>query len=114
MSIPISEPKDRIREALEIRNIRQIELSKKSGISKGLINNYLSGYAKPKRENLILLGKALNVSEAWLMGYDVPMERQGVPNVENVDAHVELIRLYDLMDEKQREKLLDYALLLLK
>jgi repressor LexA len=39
------------------------------------ISQYLSGYAAPKQDKLTVLALALNVSEAWLMGYDVPMQR---------------------------------------
>ena len=35
----------------------------------------MSGYTQPKSDKLFILSKALNVSEAWLMGLDAPMER---------------------------------------
>ena len=39
------------------------------------ISQYCSGKTEPNQEKLFILGNALNVSEAWLMGFDVPMER---------------------------------------
>lgn len=45
-------------------------------LSKSSLNQYLSGYAKPGPLKLFVLGEILNVSEAWLMGYNVPMERK--------------------------------------
>ena len=69
------ERKNRIREALSIRNIKQVELAEKTGISKGTINNWLNQRYQPKQKSLLKLAKALNVSEMWLAGYDVPMER---------------------------------------
>lgn len=66
---------NRLDTAIRIKNIKQIELSEKTGIDKSLISNYLSGKYKAKQNNVYILAKALNVNEAWLMGYDVPMER---------------------------------------
>ena len=65
---------NRIREALSIRNIKQIELCKKTGIHKGSVNNWLSQRWQPKQEALVKMAKVLQVNEMWLAGYDVPME----------------------------------------
>ena len=68
--------KNRIKEALEIRGITQSELAEKAKIDKGQLSSYISGKYKPRQRNIDALSTALNVSEAWLMGYDVPMERK--------------------------------------
>ena len=65
---------ERLQESLKIKNLKAIELANLSGISRGAISSYLSGRWKAKQDNIYLLAKALNVNEAWLMGYDVPME----------------------------------------
>lgn len=44
-------------------------------MNKSDISQYISGKVEPNQDKLFVLGNALNVSEAWLMGYDVPMER---------------------------------------
>jgi transcriptional regulator with XRE-family HTH domain len=66
----------RLKKALEIRNMRQIDLANKTKLDKSLISCYLSGKYEAKQDNVYLLAKALNVSEPWLMGYDVPMESE--------------------------------------
>ena len=66
---------DRLKEALVVRGIKAIELSEKSDIPKGAISYYLSGKSSPKADRLNLICSTLNVSEAWMLGYDVPMER---------------------------------------
>ena len=66
---------DRLKEALLIRGMKAIELSEKADIPKGAISYYLSGKSSPKADRLNYISIALNVSEAWLLGYDVPMER---------------------------------------
>ena len=47
-------------------------------INKSDISQYISGKVKPGQEKLSMLGMALDVNETWLMGYDVPKERQYV------------------------------------
>ena len=66
---------DRLNEALEKRNIRPVDLANKADIPEATISQYRSGYAKPKYERIVKIADALNVSLAWLMGGDVPMER---------------------------------------
>lgn len=71
------EIKERLKQAIKMRGMKQAELADKTGIDKGQISSYLSGKYKPKQENLSLLAAALDVSEYWLMGFDMPMEREG-------------------------------------
>ena len=65
----------RLREGLDLRGMKQIELATRSGISKYSISHYLKGDWEGKQDAVYELARALNVSEAWLMGYDVPAER---------------------------------------
>lgn len=67
---------DRMALALELRGMKQSELCIKTGIPKSAISQYISGEFKPKQDRVFLIAKALDVDEAWLMGYDVPMEQQ--------------------------------------
>lgn len=65
----------RIRQGLAIRNMSQKDLCEKTGIPKSAMSQYCSGTFSPKQKRTMLIAQALDVSEAWLMGYDVPMER---------------------------------------
>jgi len=64
----------RLREGLDVREMTQAELAKRSGISKSSISRYIKGDWEGKQSAVYELAKALGVTEAWLMGYDVPME----------------------------------------
>lgn len=75
MSEKVSTFAKRLREGLSIKNISQTALSTLSGVSKSSISRYLKGDWEGKQDAVYTLAKALEVSEAWLMGYDVPMER---------------------------------------
>ena len=67
---------NRIYEAMVERGLTAYELAKKSHIDKGALSRYLSGKVQPKHDNIHKLAVALNVSETWLMGYDVKRERE--------------------------------------
>ena len=65
---------NRLQKALDMNSMKPSTLAEKTKIDKSLISNYLSGNYKAKQDKLSLLAEALNVSETWLMGYDVPGE----------------------------------------
>lgn len=67
----------RLKNALSIRNMKPIELSKKTGIDKGSISLYLKGKYIPKSNKIYKMAKVLNVNPSWLLGYDVPMTING-------------------------------------
>lgn len=67
---------NRFQKALDLRGMKQSDVVRATGIGKSAISQYLSGMYEPKQKNIFLLARALNVSESWLMGLDVPMERE--------------------------------------
>jgi transcriptional regulator with XRE-family HTH domain len=66
---------NRIREALQLRGMKQVELCEKSGVKKSALNSWIAQRWQPKADALNAMSRVLNVSEMWLAGYDVPMER---------------------------------------
>ena len=77
----MEEIKNRIKEALSIRQMLPVELARKSGISKGSISKYMKGDILPKQNAIGAMADALNVSPAWLMGYDLTMDGEALPPV---------------------------------
>lgn len=77
---------NRLQKAMNLKNMKQVDLVEKTNIDKSLISNYLKGKYKAKQDNLYLLAKVLNVNEAWLMGYDVPMERNSEDILNKIGA----------------------------
>lgn len=67
---------DRLKKAMSDKQMKQVDLCNKTGIDKALISNYLSGKYKAKQDKLHKLAIALDVSEGWLMCYDVDMDRE--------------------------------------
>lgn len=88
------EMRARLREAMNLRNMRAVDICEKTNIPKSAISYYLSGKSEPKSDRIFLLSKALNVSEPWLMGYNVSMER--TEEQKKNDAKIDIVtRIYD-------------------
>ena len=106
--------KERIKQGLEIREITQTQLAARANIDKGQLSSYISGKYKPRQNNIDAIASALNVSEAWLMGFDVPMER--VPNkTESVQSSSvsaqckEIIEVCNQLSPHTQRKVLAYS-----
>ena len=106
----------RIAEALVVRGMRQSELCKLAKIPKSSLSLYLSGAYEPKQDRIYSIAQVLNVSEAWLMGYDVPMEKEKenspdeLPLTEGERKMLELFRLIPVDRQPEALDLLRVAL----
>lgn len=100
----------RIAEALKIKGMKQYELCKLANVPKSSLSLYLSGAYEPKQDRVYDMAKALNVSEAWLMGYDVPMERSVKKDSPSEDSLSEgekmLLDLFRRVPEEQQQLVL--------
>lgn len=66
---------ERLKTALDYRQMTKAELSRLTGISKSSLTRYVKGDWEGKQDAVYAIANVLDVSESWLMGYDVPMER---------------------------------------
>ena len=102
MDKPIEMIQTRLRKAIDRSGLTQQEVANKTKIPKASISQYLSGYAKPKNDRIYLLANALDVNEAWLLGFDVPMKKG--------DANEsEILCTYNALNEDGQKRLLEYA-----
>lgn len=67
--------KNRISEALAMKGWKQVDLSERTGIPKNSINAWVKQKYQPRQKPLMIMAQVFSVSEMWLAGYDVPMER---------------------------------------
>lgn len=108
----------RISTALRERGMRQSELCKLAHVPKSSLSLYLSGAYEPKQERIYDMAKALNVDEAWLMGYDVPMEKQSqIKNLEEPklsEGESVLLDLFRRVPEDKQELVLQMIRVALK
>lgn len=94
---------DRFAHALDLKNKTRAEISKETGISEGALSNYYHGRYEPNATNIYLIAKALNVSEAWLLGYDIIADGE-----ESI-----LLERFSALSDKKKKMLMDYLKALL-
>ena len=106
----------RIAKALSIRGMKQADLCNITGIPKSAISQYIKGSFEPKQDRIYLLSQALDVSEAWLMGYDVPMEREplSTDSKDLTEGERLLLDLFSQVPEESQEMVLDMIRIALK
>lgn len=77
-------------------------------LSKSALNQYISGNVKdPRGDKLSILSYALAVSEAWLMGFDVPMERTTpIPNIEKDGRQTRLVELFNRLSDVEQDEII--------
>lgn len=104
---------DRLKEIMATTGMRQVDIlnaarpfCEKYGVklAKNDLSQYVNGKVDPGQEKLTILGLALNVSEAWLMGYDVSMtrENEGQPVFNDGLSETEM-RLIELFRKLPKE-----------
>lgn len=95
----------RLNKIMSEQNLRQVDILERVKpfcskydvkMNKSDLSQYVSGKVEPSQEKLVVLGMALNVSEAWLMGFNVPMERQSDNNTK--DASVKIVKYYNQLN----------------
>lgn len=100
----------RLRYIMNERNLRQVDIlnltlpyCKKYEVrmNRSDISQYVSGKVEPNQSKLAILGMALGVNEAWLMGFDVPMNRKS-PTAAATDDFNLIDKFSRLTDDKQR------------
>lgn len=104
----VSNTSERLKLIMTERNLKQVDILEMSKsacnefgakLGKNDLSQYVSGKVEPGQKKLFILGRTLNVSEAWLMGYDVPMERIPISETEitsdNPETLESLISKYD-------------------
>ena len=74
----------RLKQIMSSENLRQVDILTKTmpycekydvKMNKSDLSQYCSGKTEPNQDKLFVLSLALNVNEAWLMGFNVPMKR---------------------------------------
>lgn len=83
---------ERLKQIMRERGLKQADIlrlvepvAKRYGDHMGsnALSQYVQGKVEPRQDKLFLLGQALGVSEAWLMGFDVPRDREARPSDED-------------------------------
>lgn len=99
---------ERLIEAMQLRNIDRSTVIRITGIDKGAFSAYVNGKYNAGQANLYLLAKALNVSEAWLMGHDVPLERNDSLSEPLPESYESFTEVLNKLSPAARQQALDY------
>lgn len=104
---------ERLKQALNERGMKPIELSELTGISKSSISDWINGKYEAKSDKILLIAKALNVNESFLIGLQVPMDNDTKKlnqekNINNKTVS-ELIEIMNKLDEAGRSAILKFA-----
>lgn len=74
----------RLKEIMNLKGIKQIDIlnkaqpiCKKWGVKMGSndLSQYVTGKVEPSQKKLSVLAETLDTNEVWLMGYDVPIDK---------------------------------------
>lgn len=103
----------RLKQIMDIKQLRQVDILRAAEpyckrfdvkLNKNDLSQYVSGKTAPGQDKLTILGLALGVSEAWLMGYDVSMERSVTPTAEMSDGRSqEFVELFELLTPEKQD-----------
>ena len=97
----------RIEKALTIRNMKQSALCKLANVPKSSLSLYIKGAYEPKQDRIYAMSSVLNVSDMWLMGYDVPMEDvTQSTSLELTESEKMMLDLFRLIPESQQKVLI--------
>ena len=104
---------DRLKQIMDEYSLRQVDILKRTKpfcekygvkMSKSDISQYVSGKVEPSQEKLVILGMALNVQEAWLMGLDVPRERKD--NAQKAERDFDVLYKYSQLNEHDQKTIM--------
>lgn len=99
----------RIEKALTMRNMKQSELCKLADVPKSSLCLYLKGAYEPKQDKIFKMAKVLNVSESWLMGYDVSIGNEELTPTAQIDlteCEKVMLKLFRQIPESQQQMLI--------
>lgn len=107
--VKTSTTSSRLQEIMANQHIKQADLARMTGISRGAVSNYVLGRYEPKSDIINKFATALNCSEMWLWGYDVPMKREEstqTTSQELTDGEKQLLELFRRVPENQQQMVL--------
>lgn len=107
----------RLKEIMSLQGLKQVDIVNRCKpiadkynmqLTKQDLTQYVNGKKEPGQYKLTIMGEALGVSEVWLMGYDVPMQRNSSPEdltkrIEKLspEKYKELTRFLEYLESRE-------------
>lgn len=107
----------RLRQIMSTRNLKQVDILNLSlpyqtkfniKLSKSTLSQYVNGIQSPDQNRIYLLAQTLGVSEAWLMGFNVPMV-ESKTNSDNTPLIEETLNAMKKLEKSRQKVVLDTA-----
>ncbi len=102
----------RLKEAMNDAGMNLTELSEKSKVSKSSISQYMHGIQSPSNLSSSAIAKVLDVNPVWLMGFNVPKEREAflTTQEERISTYAYYIgKIYDELPSASKKELKNFA-----
>lgn len=107
----------RLKQIMSERNLKQVDILRMAEpysdmfgtrLTKSALNQYISGkVTDPRGDKLSILSYALGVSEAWLMGFDVPIERTTpIPGDIGDGRKARLVKLFERLSDTDQDEII--------
>lgn len=110
---------DRLKQLMSEKNLKQVDILNMSkpfqksldiSMGKSTLSQYVSGKQSPDQPRLYLLAKTLDVSEPWLMGFDVDRSRKLEDTLKKSDeTSTKLIEIYEQLNSDRKHNVYNYA-----
>lgn len=97
MKYPVSA--QRLKEAMESKGMKAVDLSAKSGVLRSSLSQYINGSHNMSNKAAGAIGEVLDVNPLWLMGFDVPQK----------PMKPDILIIYDNLNEQYQAELLKRA-----
>ncbi|MFD1484646.1 S24 family peptidase [Lacticaseibacillus baoqingensis] len=106
----------RLNQLMTDRGLKQVDIlnmskpfQKSLGIKMGksTLSQYVNGVQSPDQDRIYLLAHTLNVSEPWLMGFDVPQERRSSKKTR--EASTDILPIYNKLHPARQQNVYTYA-----
>lgn len=94
----------RLRSLMDTKSVSAAQLARMTGISEATISRYLSGQYEAKQGNIFKISNALLVSPDYLLGSEIEVSY----------GDDEMMRIYHALSLTGKDKVLEYAEMLLK
>lgn len=106
----------RLKQIMDERGLKQVDILRMAQpyckrydvkLGKSALNQYVSGRVEPRADKLSVLSYALGVSEAWLLGFDVPVERTTpIPDAPEDGRKARLIELFERLSDLEQDEII--------
>lgn len=108
----------RLKQVMNEKNLKQVDILRMSEpyqkqynikLSKSNVSEYVNDKSKPDQDKIYLLAKTLDVTEPWLMGYDVSPDRKNRFKHKDTNTSDDLVSIYNKLDKPRQTKVLNFA-----